>query len=105
METDAELHELLENVKRIAVLGIKSGEDEDAFRVPRYMQQKGYRIVPVNPKLASVLGETAYTVPGLLLVIAAGVALAAVSFALVLPAEFREFRALLGRRRRPAPPA
>jgi hypothetical protein len=38
-------------------VGIKSGPADDAFRVPRYMQQHGYRIAPVSPKLAAVLGE------------------------------------------------
>jgi predicted CoA-binding protein len=56
---DAELRELLRRVKSIAVVGIKAGEADDAFRVPRYLQARGYRIVPVNPKLASVLGERA----------------------------------------------
>ena len=38
---------------------MKEGEDEDAFRVPRYMQAAGYRVLPVNPKLDRVLGERA----------------------------------------------
>ncbi len=59
LTTDAELRDLLRRVRSIAVLGIKSGEDDDAFRVPRYMQAHGYRIVPINPKLATVLGERA----------------------------------------------
>jgi predicted CoA-binding protein len=57
--TDAALRDLLRRVRSIAVLGIKAGADDDAFRVPRYMQAHGYRIVPINPKLASVLGEPA----------------------------------------------
>jgi predicted CoA-binding protein len=48
---------LLERVRTIAVVGIKAGEHDDAFRVPRYMQQQGYRILPVSPKLDTVLGE------------------------------------------------
>jgi hypothetical protein len=56
---DAELRDLLRRVRSIAVLGIKDGEGDDAFRVPRYMQAHGYRILPINPKLASVLGERA----------------------------------------------
>jgi hypothetical protein len=59
MQGDAELRELLRRVKSIAVIGIKAGEADDAFRVPRYMQEHGYRIVPVNPKLSRVLGERA----------------------------------------------
>ena len=59
MHGDAELRELLRRVRSIAVLGIKDGADDDAFRVPRYMQAHGYRIIPINPKLATVLGEPA----------------------------------------------
>ena len=49
--------ELLESSRTIAVVGIKDKPGEDAFRVPLYMQEAGYRILPVNPKVASVLGE------------------------------------------------
>ena len=58
--SDDELRELLEGVHTIAVVGMKDAESEDAFRVPRYLQLHGYRIVPVNPKLGRVLGERAY---------------------------------------------
>jgi predicted CoA-binding protein len=54
---DASLRRLLEQTPRIAVLGIKAGESDDAYRVPEYMQRAGYRILPVSPKLESVLGE------------------------------------------------
>ncbi len=59
MHGDAELRELLRRVRSIAVLGMKDGADDDAFRVPRYMQAHGYRIIPINPKLETVLGEPA----------------------------------------------
>jgi predicted CoA-binding protein len=59
MQDDAELERLLRRVKSIAVIGIKAGESDDAFRVPRYMQAHGYRIIPINPKLERVLGERA----------------------------------------------
>jgi predicted CoA-binding protein len=49
--------ELLETSRTIAVVGIKDKPGEDAYRVPHYMQEAGYRILPVNPKLTSVLGE------------------------------------------------
>ena len=51
------LLDLLRRAHTIAVLGIKAGERDDAFRVPRYLQQQGYRILPVSPKLVRVLGE------------------------------------------------
>jgi predicted CoA-binding protein len=54
---DDVLADLLRRVKTIAVVGIKSGEADDAFRVPRYLQAHGYKILPVSPKLDAVLGE------------------------------------------------
>ena len=56
MEDDA-VRGLLREVRSIAVVGIKAGEADDAYRVPRYMQARGYRILPVSPKLDQVLGE------------------------------------------------
>lgn len=55
--SDDALIDLLRRVKTIAVIGVKAGEHDDAFRVPRYLQQQGYRILPVSPKLERVLGE------------------------------------------------
>lgn len=57
MASDEEIQALLESAKSIAVVGIKVQPNEDAFRVPDYMQKAGYRILPVNPKLDSALGE------------------------------------------------
>ncbi len=56
---DSALRALLREVRSIAVIGIKGGETDDAFRVPRYLQEQGYRILPVNPRLETVLGEPA----------------------------------------------
>ena len=55
--TDDELRSILSSAKNIAVVGIKDEEREDAFRIPRYLQECGYRILPVNPKLETALGE------------------------------------------------
>jgi predicted CoA-binding protein len=60
MDRDEDLRELLAACRTIAVLGMKAGAQEDAFRVPAYLQRRGYRIVPVNPKLERVLGERAF---------------------------------------------
>lgn len=61
MESDAAIRALLEDTRTIAVLGLKRGEGEDAYRVPRYLFEHGYRVLPVNPKLAGeeVFGERA----------------------------------------------
>lgn len=56
---DAARRDLLRSTRTIAVLGIKTGDADDAFRVPRYLQSQGYRILPVNPRLERVLGEPA----------------------------------------------
>jgi predicted CoA-binding protein len=55
--SDRELADALASARTIAVVGIKAGAEDDAFRVPHYLAQQGYRIVPVNPKLDTVLGE------------------------------------------------
>jgi len=46
--------------RTIAVVGISSHAEKPANYVPTYMQKHGYRILPVNPTLESVLGEKAY---------------------------------------------
>ena len=56
---DDQLRELLAGVRTVAVVGIKTGDRDDAYRIPRYMQAHGYRIIPVNPKLERVLGQPA----------------------------------------------
>ena len=59
-EPDSELAALLRQAHSVAVVGIKDLESEDAYRIPQYLQAHGYRIVPVNPKLDSVLGQRAW---------------------------------------------
>lgn len=57
---DVTMREALRSARTIAVLGQKDGPGEDSWRVSRYLQQHGYRIVPVNPKLPVVLGERSF---------------------------------------------
>jgi predicted CoA-binding protein len=51
---------ILEKSKTIAVVGLSDKPDRPSFRVSRYMQQAGYRIIPVHPTVSRVLGEKAY---------------------------------------------
>ncbi len=51
---------LLREVKTIAVVGLSPNPDRPAFRIARALQGFGYRIIPVRPKVAAVLGEKAY---------------------------------------------
>jgi uncharacterized protein len=51
---------ILEKAKTVAVLGLSDNPDRAAFHVSKYMQQEGYRIIPVHPGVTTALGETAY---------------------------------------------
>ena len=51
---------LLQNAKVIAVVGLSSKPDRASYQVAAYLQQHGYRIIPVNPKEEQVLGEQVY---------------------------------------------
>jgi predicted CoA-binding protein len=44
----------------IAVVGLSPKPHRDSFRVAQYMQNHGFRIVPINPNAHEVLGEKAY---------------------------------------------
>jgi uncharacterized protein len=57
---DGKLRSILEGTTTIAVVGLSSKTWRDSFRVAWYLQDAGYRIIPVNPKETEVLGEKAY---------------------------------------------
>ena len=46
--------------RTIAVVGLSEREDRPSHYVSAYMQQQGYKILPVNPGIESVLGEHCY---------------------------------------------
>jgi predicted CoA-binding protein len=52
--------DILERYKTLAVVGLSSKPARPSHGVSQYMQEHGYRIVPVNPHEAEVLGEKAY---------------------------------------------
>ncbi len=58
--TQAAVRQSLSHCKTIAVVGLSPKPHRDSFRVAKYMQDKGYRIVPINPNAHEVLGEKAY---------------------------------------------
>ncbi|MDS1030549.1 thioredoxin-disulfide reductase [Bacillota bacterium LX-D] len=47
-------------IKNIAVVGISKDEKKPSHFVAKYMQEAGYRIIPVNPTIDEVLGEKSY---------------------------------------------
>jgi len=52
--------DLLKKAKTIAVEGLSNKPLRPSHGVSLYMQQQGYRIIPVNPNIQTVLGEKAY---------------------------------------------
>jgi len=65
LTTDDQIGKLLRITSTIAVLGIKpeSHAGQPAFYVPKYMQDAGYKIIPVPvyyPELTEILGEKVY---------------------------------------------
>jgi hypothetical protein len=54
------IREILENTRTIAVIGLSDKPGRASLGVSRFMQQQGYRIIPVNPRARAVLGEHAY---------------------------------------------
>ncbi len=57
---DRELRLLLGEARTIAVVGLSSKPGRPSLDVAAYLQRRGYRIVPVNPRETEVLGERAY---------------------------------------------
>lgn len=54
------ISEILSQGKTIAVVGLSASPMRPSYGVAQYMQQNGYRIVPVNPMIQAALGEKAY---------------------------------------------
>ncbi len=54
------INRILDECKTIAVVGLSSNPLRPSYGVARYLQQHGYRIIPVNPNESEVLGAKAY---------------------------------------------
>jgi len=52
--------DLLRKSRTIAVVGLSNKRMRPSYGVSEYMQQHGYRIIPVNPLINEALGEKAY---------------------------------------------
>jgi len=55
-----EIKEIFKSVKTIAVLGLSPDKTKASHRVAKYLQEAGYKIVPVYPKEEKILGEKVY---------------------------------------------
>jgi len=54
------IYDLLSRARTIAVIGLSESPMRPSHGVSAYMQAAGYKIIPVNPRIAEALGEKAY---------------------------------------------
>jgi predicted CoA-binding protein len=58
--SDRAIRQILETAKTVAVVGLSDKPDRESYKVAKYLQEHGYRIIPVNPTVDHVLGEKSY---------------------------------------------
>ena len=54
-------HQILQESKVVAMVGLSDNPQRPSYRVASYLQNHGYRVIPVNPALKEFLGEQAYS--------------------------------------------
>jgi hypothetical protein len=57
--SDGEIREIL-NMKNVAVVGMSKNPEKDAHRIPKYLINSGYNVIPVNPTADEILGRRCY---------------------------------------------
>jgi len=60
MNSDQEMKEILQSTTTIASVGLSSSDEKESYWIVSYLQEQGYRIIPVNPKATEILGEKVY---------------------------------------------
>ena len=60
MKQSPAMQKIMREAQTIAVVGLSSQRSRAGYYVPAYLQEQGYRIIPVNPNLRESLGEKAY---------------------------------------------
>ena len=56
----ADTREILKEFRTFAVVGLSPRPHRDSHIVARFLQEHGYRVIPVNPGAESILGEKCY---------------------------------------------
>lgn len=57
---DSEIVRILKDTKTIAVIGISHKPERDSHKVARYLMEKGFQVIPVNPIRNEILGQRCY---------------------------------------------
>ncbi len=57
---DKQLKELYKTIQTIASVGLSANVEKPSFGIVYYLQQQGYRIIPVNPTAPEILGQKSY---------------------------------------------
>ena len=60
MNSDQELKDILLSAKTIASVGLSGNQQKESYWIAAYLQEQGYRVIPVNPTATEILGEKAY---------------------------------------------
>jgi predicted CoA-binding protein len=55
-----EIKSILDDVTTIAIVGLSPDTTKDSYRVAHYLQNAGYKIIPIYPKEETILGEKVY---------------------------------------------
>lgn len=58
--TEATIRTVLTDTKTWAVVGCSPEPARDSHRVARFLQERGFRVIPVNPEADEILGERCY---------------------------------------------
>ena len=60
VDQDTSIKDLIETSRTIAIVGLSPDIDKPSNGVARYLKERGYRIIPVNPAQDEILGEKSY---------------------------------------------
>mgnify|MGYP001792339844 CR=1 FL=1 len=60
INSDEGIRELLSSTKTIALFGASPNPDRASHAVMHYMMDRGYRVIPVNPRETEILGEKSF---------------------------------------------
>ncbi len=60
LKINSTISDILENYKKIAVVGLSDNPARDSHGIARFMLSHGYQVYPVNPNYTEVLGRPCY---------------------------------------------